>query len=120
MTSSPFVRGLVVGSLATFAVGAMILVAAVVPSTNSSGEPEPTASRDEVAGTVTEVGARVCVEGAPSPDGQAVPRVWCGIDAGGVDAVVEVGDDVAGTIIGVELDPGSGAAWSLWESLAER
>jgi hypothetical protein len=98
MTSSPFVRGLVVGSLATFAVGAMILV----------------------AGTVTEVGARVCVEGAPSPDGQAVPRVWCGIDAGGVDAVVEVGDDVAGTIIGVELDPGSGATWSLWESLAER
>lgn len=115
MASSPLVRGVVLGSLATLAVVAAIIVAVV--ATDDSGEPEPTASRDAAIGTVTEIGARVCVEGRPAPDGQAVPQIWCGINAGGVDPAVEVGDEVTGTIIDVELDPGSGATWSLWESL---
>ena len=113
MTSSPFVRGAVLGSLATLGVVAAIIVAVIV-ATADSGEPEPTASRDEATGTVTEIGARVCVEGRPAPDGQAVPRFWCGINAGGVDPAVEVGDAVTGTIIDVELDPGSVAAVSPW------
>lgn len=73
--------------------------------------PEPTATRHEVAGTVTQTGPRVCVEERLDPGDEAVPGQWCGI-AEGSAGDVSVGDAVAGTIIDVELDPGSGAAWS--------
>lgn len=31
-----------------------------------------------------------------------------------------VGDSVEGSIIEIELDPGSGPEWSMWESLTRR
>ena len=85
----------------------------------SSGpeRPEPRATRHHVEGTVTEVGLRLCVKGpSVTASGDAERAVWCGIAEGEL-ASVAVGDKVVGQIIDVELDPGSGASWSLWESL---
>lgn len=104
--------------MSVLAIGGLVIVAAVAAWMFLSRDepPEPTATRHEVAGTVTQTGPRVCIEERSDAADEAVPGRWCGLAEGGA-ADVSVGDAVAGTIIGVELDPGSGAAWSFWESL---
>lgn len=118
MAASDLRRGALLGAVATLAAGGLVLVAAVAIWTFSSRDdpPAPTATRHDVVGTVTETGLRLCVEERPDGDDEAVPALWCGL-AEGVSSDVSVGDAVAGSMIGVELDPGSGYAWSFWESL---
>jgi hypothetical protein len=73
----------------------------------------------EVAAGVLETGQTVCVE-TEAEDDDAQPGQVCGSDVqGAVDAAVAVGDGVVGEIVYVELDPKSGAHWSLWTHLAE-
>lgn len=101
------------------AIGGLVVVGAVAAWMFLSRDepPDPTATRHRVVGTVTQTAPRLCVEERSDRGDEAVPRFWCGIAEAGVASGVSVGDDVAGTIIEVELDPGSGAAWEFWESL---
>ena len=118
MTQADFRRGALLGAVSVLAIAGLVVVGVVAAWMFVSRDepPEPTATRHEVAGTVTQTGPRVCVEERLDPGDEAVPGQWCGI-AEGSAGDVSVGDAVAGTIIDVELDPGSGAAWSFWESL---
>jgi hypothetical protein len=100
------------------AIGAMVVVAAaaVWVFVSRDDPPAPTATRHAVVGTVTQTGPRLCVEEGSDGGDEAVPAVWCGLTEGAFSDV-SVGDAVVGSIIGVELDPGSGDMWSFWESL---
>ncbi len=100
------------------AIGGLVVVAAAAIWVYISRDdpPAPTATRHDVVGTVTQTGPRVCVEERSDGGDEAVPGLWCGL-AEGAASDVSVGDAVVGSIIGVELDPGSGDAWSFWESL---
>lgn len=119
MISTPFRKGAVVGALSILVLEALVLMAVVAVWTVASRDeaPDPTATRQPARGTVTETGPRLCVEGPDTAEDGTVPRMWCGIAEGGVAAGLEVGDAVEGQIIDVELDPGSGAAFSFWESV---
>lgn len=120
MGLSAFRKGALSGAIATLAVEGLVIVAVAVAGTATSRDerPNPTPTRREAVGTVIEAEPQLCVEGQPDPADDRVPRVWCGLTEGGIASGVAVGDAVVGSIIEVELDPGSGPAWSFWESLA--
>lgn len=101
------------------AIGGIVVVAAAAVwiFVSRDDPPVPTATRHAVVGTVTQTDPRLCVEERSDSDDGAVPAVWCGLTEGAFSDV-SVGDAVVGSIIGVELDPGSGDMWSFWESLA--
>ena len=118
MTWSEFTKGVAVGAAsALVAVGLGVFAMAWIAAPGDEG-PDPTATRHQVVGVVTTTEPRVCVEGAdPSPETTAT-ELWCGLaQPGYVDDNLVVGDAVVGTIIDVETDPGSGTAFSIWESL---
>lgn len=101
------------------AIGGLVVVTAVAVWLFISRDepPHPTATRQNVAGTVTQREPRLCVEEQADGANEAVAELWCGLAEGGVAPGVSVGDAVSGSIIAVELDPGSGYALSFWESL---
>lgn len=117
---SAFRRGILLGVAATVVVGVLAAYAVVTVWAGSSDDdpPEPTASRHEVSGEVVSRSAQtVCVEVGPTDDDGPAGQV-CGSDVqGAVDRSVAVGDVVVGELVDVELDPGSGAHWSLWSYL---
>lgn len=94
----------------------VVLSAAVWASADRDDLPEPTATRHQITGTVTQAGAIICVETGPSADGDdARPTSWCGTTAQLGAPDLTVGSEVTGSVIDVETDPGSGAAFSVWE-----
>lgn len=116
---SDFRRGALLGAVSMLAIGGLVVVVAVTAWLFISRDepPNPTATRQDVVGTVTQLEPRVCVEAQSDGADETVAEVWCGLAEGGVAPAVSVGDAVSGSIIGVELDPGSGYALSFWESL---
>lgn len=118
MALSAFKKGVVLGAASVLLLGG--LVAVVVAWTVAPGDdpPEPTATRVEAVGRMTQTEPQLCVEGAGGA-GEATPRLWCGLAQPAFVAAsgVTVGDDVVGTVVEVETDPGSGSAFAVWESL---
>ncbi|WP_436794471.1 hypothetical protein [Actinospongicola halichondriae] len=121
MAPSSFRKGALFGSVGVLVVEGLVVVAVVVAWMVIARDdtPDPTAARRAVFGTVTSTEPNLCVEGEPE-DPDRPPPEWCGPTASGMATGVTVGDLVEGTIIGVELDPGSGFAWTFWESLTLR
>ena len=119
MAFSAFTKGAAVGAASVLLLGGLAVVAAVFVAAPRDELPEPTATRHEAVGTVTETEPVLCVEGAGDAQ-EAPPTLRCGLVQPGLLGAsnLTVGDAVVGTIIEVETDPGSGAAFAVWESLA--
>lgn len=122
MALSAFRKGALLGAASILVIEGLVAVAVVVAwmSTVGGGPPEPTATRRDAVGTVTQTGARLCVEGHSDDTDEAVTRLWCGRAEPGRVPGVAVGDSVEGSVIEIELDPGSGPEWIMWESLTRR
>ncbi|HEY5859620.1 MAG TPA: hypothetical protein VIX62_04985 [Actinomycetota bacterium] len=120
MNWSPFTKGAAVGAASVIVLIFMGLgvLAAVWIAAAGDEPPDPTATRHEAVGVVTTTEPRLCVEGTePAQEGTPTPA-WCGLaQPGYVAPNIAVGDAVVGAIIYVETDPGSGTAFSVWESL---
>ena len=119
MALPAFRRGAAFGAVALLGVEALVVVAVAVAlvATAADDPPDPSATRRQAAGTVTQTAPRLCVEDQRGASGDEVPRSWCGLAEHGLASSVAVGEAVVGSIVEVELDPGSGPAWSFWESL---
>ncbi len=117
VTRSSLLKGVLLGALSVLVLEGLVVAAWLFATRDEP--PEPTATRREVRGTVTQTDPQLCVRsgsGAPEP-GAAPALGFCGLALGGVAAGTAVGDVVVGQLVDIELDPGSGAAWVLWSSV---
>jgi hypothetical protein len=91
------------------------------PDKTIAATTDPTATLRVVSGELlSRSEASVCVssEGADS-DGEETPPVQvCAMDYDGViPETITVGKNVTRHLVDIELDPGSGASWSLWSHM---
>ena len=117
MTRSSFLKGVLLGALSVLVLEGLVVTAWLVATRDEP--PEPTATRREVRGTVTQTDPQLCLtSGSGAPGAGGAPALgFCGLALGGVASGAAVGDVVVGHLVEVELDPGSGPQWVLWSSV---
>lgn len=117
MTGSPFRRGFLFGAVSLLvSQGLLVVIAAVVWLAWFTDDlAQPKATRRQTQGVVTQVGARLCIDGGAGAGSTATE--WCAFADDGVAVGVEVGDAITGQVVDIESDPGSGTMWSIWESV---
>lgn len=98
--------------------GSVAAVAAAVVFLADTDPPDPVANRESIRGVLAApLGRQVCVTDDAATARVGEPVVVCAHDIHDAAAGLEEGDAVTGAAIAVELDPGSGASFRVWELL---